>query len=239
MAVAVDGTSPITGRTNFTTTITLPGKTSAGSDRCLVIGVGHQGDSLQQISSVTYGGSTTGVTSQVTIGPTAANLNSRQYTKVAPNTAGTDVVITFGDDVNAIAAAHSYTGVDQTTPVRPNSNDTASGSASAPSVTVDPSATGDIVTDCVFGDGAVPSVGAGQTLIFADDVADPHDFAGGLSYETGAATVTMSWTPSYTDWASSGMSVQQAAGGGVASVAPTPLRRATRGQMAQKRRRPA
>lgn len=106
--------------------------------------------------------------------------------------------------LNAVCFAQSVSGVDQTTPY--GTVGQAAASTVATTCTVDVSSeSGGLVIDFVScknlnGDSDVGSQGAGQTLILdTQSGATASDVDFGSSYESGAATVTMSWTLSGDD----------------------------------------
>ncbi len=214
-SVAHDGTSNLSASLNNVTSATMSAKTTDGSHRASVIAVGWW--ATETVSSVTYGGFATGVTQRVTL--TAGNASSRQYTRIAPSTSAADITVTFASAADAAIGCSSYNGVEQGTPFRAGTDDTNSGGASAPTLTVATSSTDDIVVDAVFGDLAAMTAGDGQTEVFDVIGTASHRLAG--SYQTGAASVVMDWTPSATSaWSSTGLSLQ-AETAGSSSVSPS------------------
>ena len=102
-----------------------------------------------------------------------------------------------------------FQDVDQTT-----STDTvATATGTAPSITVNvSSAVGDFVVDCVASRNSNTNItkDASQTLESFDQTTHltaANNIEGGMSSETGAATVTMSWSGGVVDWAQVGVSV--------------------------------
>lgn len=137
---------------------------------------------------------------------------------VGPTTGAQTVTVTwsdtFGQDPTVVV--ESYYNVDQTTPVADYT--TATGTSTAPTVTVPNVVTGDIVVDSlVHGSGGTTTVGANQTQTQAGDRAVISYAA---SYQAGADGGVMSWTEQFSDnWAISAMRLVTASG---SSVTKTP-----------------
>lgn len=215
MAVAHDGEANLSQAYSFVGSVTVTGKTTAGSDR---VAVGHLAQSFgAAITGVTYGGS--GMTAGSTVGGGGVQ-GAHLYYFVAPPTGATNLVASFGDDDDGAFGASSYNGVDQTTPRRTNSNDTGTGVGSPATVTCDPSAVGDVVVDCVSSIDGQPVLGANQVSLFNTESSGGSGRWGAGSREAGAATVTMSWT-GVGDWAIASMSLQAAAAAESSSVSPS------------------
>jgi hypothetical protein len=94
------------------------------------------------------------------------------------------------------AAASSYTGVDQTTPVRASASDYDTTGSTSIDVT---SVAGDLVVDALGEYNQVPTPGGSQTQVF---VAAPNGAIWGAgSYQIAAGTTTtMSWSHGGTAW---------------------------------------
>lgn len=207
MAVAHDGEANATNNSpTAVPSLTVTGKTTAGSDRygvCAVIanngasvtGVTWNGSAMTQLASVING---------------TDGRGAYLYGIAAPPTAASDVVVSMSPDSRCIALVSSYNGAHQTT--QNATPATASGTASPATVNVTDANSGDMVVDSLYfiGAGTPPAVGAGQT----GDTADDQNIFGGHSREAGPATVTMSWTlTSATRWSIAAIAIRAAAAG--------------------------
>lgn len=110
-----------------------------------------------------------------------------------PDADSDDVTFTMNEapDHGGLGASF-FTGVHQTTPLGsvvtkgPSTDDN-------PTVTVTDGATGDMVVDCIGGNGATMTVAGGGTLIYKFE--NISSYMGiGHAYEAGAASVERSWT---------------------------------------------
>jgi hypothetical protein len=212
--MAVAYVSDVEGEITSATTLTLASVVGSGGDM-LFIAVNWVGTSSQTISSVTYNGSSTGITQIGTpIDPGTGRALAR-YRLLAPS--GTaDVVITFSASVpNAQGTAMVLSGVNQSSPI--GTSQTASAVGGSPTTTAAAtSAVGDLCVDCLMVQGnatSVATVNGDQTQRSALD--------GGsilihrTSTEAGAASVTMGWTwTGAAAWAHAVTPVQAAAAGG-------------------------
>lgn len=153
-------------------------------------------------TSMKWGGSGgTALTKRGSTINVGANVKVSQYSLVAPATGSNTL---YGEwpsnqDETAIGGA-SYTGVDQTTPHGTQATNTGNG-VTPQTITVNvTSATGEMVSDVVATldtSGALTTlvVGASQTARVDIDAVGGSAFESfGMSDESGAATVTMSWT---------------------------------------------
>ena len=184
MAVAFDASS--SGSASLTSSLTFS-HTCSGTERVLIVGVVINANAAS-VSTVTYNSvSLTFIGSAINTGDTRVEL----WGLIAPSTGANNIVVTVSNSTSFFCAGGtSFTGADQTTAW--NGLQTATGSSSAQSVTVT-SATGNMVTDCVSTVTFTPTVGAGQTQRWSTSASLSN--ARG-STETGAASVTMSWTTS-------------------------------------------
>lgn len=171
-------------------------------DFLIVAVANHYSDPLAVPNAVTYAGvSMTKVDSH---GTSYAHAFSVWVLVTGASYQGANNVIsTFASDPVAwygVVMAQSVSGVDQTTPYGTVGQANADGSASGCTVDVS-SESGGLVVDCVSfknlnGDTDIGSPGGGQTTILDTESgtgsAGYGDFAS--SYESGASTVTMSWT---------------------------------------------
>ena len=139
--------------------------------------------------------------------------------KLAPATGSNNVVVTYSGAAGASDAQHSaallLSGVDQTIPVgTPAKSD---GDSNAQTVTVT-SAVGELVIDSGSHGSGYTARGGGQTGIpNADGWININGSSGGgngaWSYESGAASVVMSWTVVADQWQVVAVSFKPAAGG--------------------------
>jgi len=211
MAALHDGQANISGRiTSNTTTWTLTGKTTTGTNR---LGVVRWLAGLAP-STVTWGG-----VAMTNLGTTVVRGSQtiRMFYILNPPTAASDIVITNIGPTTGAYLVTSYNGVDQTDPI--GDVQTATGTSTTPSVTVT-SATDELVIDAMDVANVISSVGAGQTAEYLDTTGSSDRFGG--SYEAGAASVTMSWTVSSGAWATMGVALMPVAAA-VASLPPPPF----------------
>jgi hypothetical protein len=184
----------------------------AGDNRALVVGVALRNASSETVSSITYGGTSL---TQVTSGSAANGTNVRVelWYLLAP-AVGTDssIEVTLSGSTAFAAGGVTLTGVNQTTPF--DSFTSATGSSTAPSVSVS-SAAGDVVIDimgCV--DTPTVTIGASQTLQWtaaSPGTPSTDQATGAQSVEGGAASVTMSHTLSSSQaWAIGAVSINPA-----------------------------
>ncbi len=141
MAIAFDSANTDTNANSTvgaTNTITI-NHTPAGANRVLYIVIflrdATTGD--KAISSITYGGSATGIT---VVNTAVSNNRGRHiYRLIAPATGANAIVITTAGTCDRIVAhSFSFTGVDQTTPedgVTPTGTGGASATTTAPTLT--------------------------------------------------------------------------------------------------------
>lgn len=212
MAVAHDGESNIVARQATATTWTISGKTTAGSNRCGVFL--FMAGFAPAAGYPTWGGSV------MTAGPTVARGSAviRAYVIAAPPTSASNVVTQWegGAPADGPYAIASFNGVDQTTPIRGGSGNTATGTSTTPSVAIT-SQTGDMVIDAVDLAQLLTAAGAGQTEI-GQSLGGSEEF--GASYEAGASTVTMSWSGNSAAWSILGFSLAASGGGGGGTAVP-------------------
>jgi len=124
----------------------------------------------------------------------------------SPTSGTNSVAVAVTNSNEASAAAITYSNVNQSTAV--GTPTTGGGSGSAPSIAVT-SAVGEVVVDGVCStDNVTFTAGAGQTKRAGLAV---NNVSNGASEEAGAASVTMSWTNSVTDWAAIGVSLKPSA----------------------------
>ena len=210
MAVSVDATS--TGVGSGTNNVTFSHTTTAAGNRLMLVGISMDADDGPSVSNVSYGAqSLTFVGSRV---GGSSPVRIEIWTLVNPNSGTANVVVNLSSDADGFSVgATTFTGVDQTSSL--GSFVSAIGTSSTPTVDVS-SATGELVYDVVAGkDGGTLTEGSDQKELW--DVNASSQSRGAASIETGAATVTMSWTKgSSLEWAIGGVSIRP-----VANIAPT------------------
>lgn len=202
MAIAFDAVSSGT-RTSSGTTLTAS-HTFGGSDRAALVNVTYFNATHQAASSLTIGGSATGVT-LVNEDVNGINTDDRKhhvvYRVVAPASGVQSVVFTAaGAFAEGCIQVTSLTGVDQTTPV--GTAAIAEGNSTAPSVTAS-SAAGELVVDavCSFFPAATVTTDVSQTQRIENESWGGSDAVAAMSTEAGAGSVTMSHTiGSAADW---------------------------------------
>jgi len=192
--------------------LTLSSVVSTGTDRILVLGVATRG--TPSVTSVVFNTSEN-FTEQGTI--QIGNATVHLYTLVNPTATTASVVITNSNSLRMAAAVSLYTNVDQTTPVRAGTVQTASGTGTAPAVSVT-GTSGDLLVDaCSIVQNGPPTLTAAHT-----ERANITQTGGstdvGLGCQELSATGgsdSMSWTASSsTDWAIAALSLISASGGG-------------------------
>jgi hypothetical protein len=151
--------------------------------------------SANALTSVTVGGNPAIFVSGAT--NTDATRRVEMWRLTGVSTGVNAIVIDWADAVFGVVSAASYCGVHQTVPL--GTPATATGITAAPSVAVT-SAADELVIDALMSGGtATATAGAGQT----EQLSLVHSLAFallGVSDEAGAASVTMSWTLSETDY---------------------------------------
>jgi len=144
--------------------------------------------------------------------------------KLAPATGSNNVVVTYSGTPGASDAQESaallLSGVHQTTPIGTPAK--ANGVGTAQTVTVT-SAAGELVIDASSGGSTYSARGAGQTGIpnangWINVNNNSSGGNGAWSYESGAASVVMSWTLSSDGWQTVAVSFKPAAAGPVTPI---------------------
>jgi hypothetical protein len=196
MAITV-GTSNSTNNTGANS-ITLGITVAAGVD-CLDIDIAWSDGSPATISSVTVNGSSSGVAHIATAsgaGSFSQYLRASKYSKVGPTTGAQNVVVTFSASQGEMqSGCTQLSGVDQTTPVRAASIQTATGDDATAGPVSCTTVSGDYVSDnCNAGafNGAnnpTFTFGAGQTSRW-QDTALPATIQAGGSYKEATTTST-------------------------------------------------
>lgn len=185
MAVAVQASNFVTG--DFVSSINC-NVTVGGSNKVMVASMGAR-DVL--ISSASGGGATWAV-----VPNTAATNTFRTvlWRGIAPTDGAQTITATFAnaDGTSLSLGAVQFTGADQTTPCQDGA--TATGTSTAPSVTVLNTTADDFVIDCAGHGGvggATGSPGTGQT-----EVGTSVEGYAGISTQDGADGGVMSWSSS-------------------------------------------
>lgn len=185
--------------------------TPAGSDRVLLVAVlFNRSTNSPTISSVTFGG-----TPLTQVGWTNTPIIAVGfYRLIAPTAGAANVVATLSAVADvAVVQAWALSGVDQTTPASGFTIDSGSNSADSFSVT---SATGDMVF--------AAWTTANNFLTFGAGTQDLADGSSGSTvfyarHYTGAASVSISWTGSGSNfWVAAGLNIKASAGGGGSTI---------------------
>jgi hypothetical protein len=196
--------------------------TTSGTDRLLLVSVASSpnGDDgfIEVVTGITYGGQSLVFVGSETQGTDNARIEI--WRLINPPTGSNTVAITFNDAINdpvngeaASAGAVSFTGAHQTTPLgtfvsATNSCPTCS---EVPTVIVS-SAADELVFDTVARKANPVTVGTGQTEQWNQCTdAGCSIVGGGASTEPGAASVTMTWTPTNNRWALGAVPIKPAA----------------------------
>ena len=205
-AVAFNNTNTMT-QTTGTSASSSFSVTNAGSNRAAFVCVLFDVSPSAAITSVTYGGNT-----MTSAGSPAFNNSSDDFAQifylVNPPTGSNTLTVTGNANVSELYVnLISYTGVDQTTPVRPSTYNTATGNSGSSSLTVT-SNSSDLTMSCNTGAGQ----GAGTTNQTSDGTNNNGNHGGGSDHATTpASSVTHTWTfGGSTPWTIAGLSIQAA-----------------------------
>lgn len=164
----------------------------------------HTSDGNHLIVRVNLRGSPSNVSvtyNSISVPLVIEKLGSFVYTAIfhlaTPASGANNVVVSWTGSCSYEVNAVNYSGAGD-----PTNSISASGTSAAPSVTVT-SASGNLVIDsCVFFSIATLTVGAGQTQQVNENSGGANPVTGAGSYESGASSVTMSWSASGSDfWA--------------------------------------
>ncbi len=170
--------------------------TSSGSNLLLMVAVAVGGPDTNRTLSVTYNG-----VAMTSVGLVHSNNQAQGYVQLfslkAPASGAHPVQVTLsGGNASLEAGSVSFTGVDQTTPVR--NVVTSFGNGTSPNVTVT-SAPGDMVVDAMV-TGCTGTITSSKTLRWLKQVnCLTAGGVGGQSTAAGVASVTMGYTVP-TDW---------------------------------------
>ena len=171
--------------------------TTSGTNRLMLVGVSHNPNNDEVISSVTYNGDDLAFVGAATY---SNDTRAEIWQLVAPDTGTYDVIITFDKNLSygAVAGVMTFTEVSQTTPL--GTFVSANGLSAGPATVNVSSATNEVVFDTVSCETCFPlTVGGGQTEHWNLIQNNDHVMGAG-STEPGAATVTMSWTLGSADY---------------------------------------
>lgn len=165
-----------------------------GSDRIMLA---HAGNSTGAGASVATGVTYNSVAMTSIYGATFATAGANSMWRLtAPATGNNTLTATWSASQDEISiGAVVLTGADGTVDTVQTNQST----GTAPSITYTNGATGDMIVDCIYsfsggGGGVTFTPGAGQTERFSNDSIGGGWGGGAMSYEAGAASVTMSHT---------------------------------------------
>ena len=180
-AVDIDGTATVGQLFSGATSVTITGKTTAGTNRLGVVHVGGQSFSGTSVTSCTWNG--VAMTSAITSGdPYFASL----WYIVNPPIGASNITCNMGLNYG-YAFASSYTGVDQFSPIGHTGK---SGGSGTPSLLLY-SSVGNMVVDALGTYNQDDIVTGSNTLLATDKSGGTVGGAG--SYIPGASSVTLSW----------------------------------------------
>lgn len=173
-----------------TATMSWSHTVGTGSNRLLVVGLADNVTGANQATSITYAGQN--MTRQVLNG--GGNPISEIWTLLAPPSGTAMIVVTFPIALDAVGGSVSFTGVDQTTPIRASSQARSSAQTNVTVSTSITSSVGDLVIDAVANTGpnAGGAAAAGQTERW--NLLNPSsNFGGGSTKPGDAGSTTMTW----------------------------------------------
>jgi hypothetical protein len=192
-SVAFDGEANVTGTATASTTLTITGKTTAGSNRCGIAKVSWTSQ-VTTITGITWNG--VAMTEVINKKQTAdIDVTTAIWRIVNPQTAASNVVVTFSGASTGAAIAESYNGVNQAAPTGTAVSAATSGGAASPITVTATTATGEMVVDsAMFSqfDTNAPAVGANQTQTLNQAVS--VFFFALASRQSGSDGGVMSWT---------------------------------------------
>jgi hypothetical protein len=217
--IAIDHTTTPTSSGNISS-LTWAHTVGSGSNGILIVEVAiHEDKHNESVASVTYGGQ---ALTRLEALNSSNNVDAEMWYLLAPMAGTANVVVTLnGDATEVVANATDYFGVNQATPF--GNHTSTAGTSAAPSATI-ASATGQLVIDNVayYNDMSPLTRGAGQTQLWSNSTGGGGGDAFGIgSYKTGAASVTMSWSSSKSDfWAMNVAALRPATGDTPVITAP-------------------
>jgi hypothetical protein len=210
--VTVDSTS--TGTIAKDNSSTSFSHTTSGTDRLMLVAISFGEDSDESVSSMTYNGTTLTLVGVVETDKPRVEI----WSLVAPVTGTHTVAVTTSASGHSGAAIGVMTFNDVHQPSPLESFFSSTGDSSTASVTSSSASDHLVFAAVAIEDGSKRSLssGAGQTErwdLFADDKAN-----GGGSTETGAGSVTTSWTWGSSDkWVIGGVSIRSTTSDTIAS----------------------
>lgn len=184
--------------------------TAGGSNIVAFAAIGFDFLASESITGVTYGGS-----SMTSCGAASTNATSNSHTQgfylINPPTGSNTLAVTGNANVAELYVnLISFTGVDQTTPVRPGTYATSSGNSTSPSLVI--SSNANDLTLSIVNAGPVSLSSTNQT---SDGISTAGNNAAGSDHATtAAASVTHTWTQVSGQWAIAGFSIQAVSIGG-------------------------
>jgi uncharacterized repeat protein (TIGR01451 family) len=187
-AIAFDQATSTTGNT---ASLSWSHTVGIGTNRILVVGVSIR-NAGRTVSNITYAGlNLTRLGFQNSGGNT---VRMEMWYLIGPPQGTANVTVTLSANASVVAGGASYFGVDPITPFGTFTSATATSTTASTTVT---SATGEIVMDVVAAQGTswFLTIGGSQTAQWnAGTGTAPGDVRGASSRESGALSVTMSWT---------------------------------------------
>lgn len=220
MAVALSGEAVGTQTFSGATSASITNVTTAGSDRCGIAAAMSTDGAPIATATATWNAVAVNSFTAVTTTEGDYELRATLLGLVAPATAASTVAFTFSDATSGVAAALSFTGVDQTTPL--GASATGNGDTDTPSVTVATSADEFVIDAVCFFDSSfnsdTPAAGASQTKQW--DLGHSFGYCGVGSTQDGADDAgAMTWTLNIAaagdrHWAQVVVSLKAAGGGG-------------------------
>jgi len=219
-SVAIDAVSTNTG-TGASLTVS---HTTSGTDRLMLVAPQWNagGSTPKFVTAVTYNGV---ALTQVVHVQQSDDGATDIWKLVNPPTGTYNVVITYdvAPSFAHIAGVMTFTGVDQTTPLgTPASNNESTAGTDATASVVVSSATGELVFASVASETPDSVTWQGGTPEHWHIAAGGNSTVGAGATNSGAATVTMTWTNVNDHWAAAGVSIKPGSGGGGAGGVAAP-----------------
>jgi len=186
--------APVTNSTGGTevTSVTFAATVAAGTDTCMAVCVGAEGNGAGgiSVSSITFNGDALTFHDEISNGTWSF---SEVWQRIAPDVATGNVVVTMSAADKWVTGVYVANGVDQTTPLRAVAESTATGTSV--SNTVAGVGTDDLVFDSLAIDSTshAGTVGADQTERWDIEIASGY-VTGLSSTQAGSAGGVMSWT---------------------------------------------
>lgn len=198
MAVTVDTTN-VTNKTGSASSVSF--SATVGATANMLVVSGGERATISAATPPTWNGSNLTV---LTGADNGGGAHAKQCYIANPTTGTQTCVVTFTSSTNYAIFFIPLIGTAGT--INGSAATTATGTSTAPSVTITTSATGELVIDSVSSGGVV-TVNGSQTQI--SNVTNAN--GNGASSKTGASSVTMSWSTASAAYAISAISVQPTA----------------------------